>query len=749
MSYKLLSKSILVLKNEGARELYKKGKRYIAHRLLTKTSEPPALEYVNFWGYNFFNLDDLRELIRSGKFRGVYIMGSLCLGWYDKVKQRHQHIAEYLMKQGYLVICGMNPIHDADYTVSLKRVDTNLVLANFYNRYFLKELMQYIALECSGYKFYHIIGTEPGTTIEELAWIKSLGYTVYYEISDEIDKEIFASLEEKTIKRHDDILKDSDIVVVTTAEKLYQKAIKYRKKNALLSVNAATIEDWIISEDENMIPPEIEVVLNKKKKIVGFYGSFAAWIDYEYIKYLALERPDYEIVMIGYDYERGEGAFTKSRITELNNITIIPVQPYKRLKYFSQFFDVAMVPFRKYELTETVSPVKMFEHMAQKIPVVTIDMYECRKYKEVLVSTTKEEFVKNIDKAIQLKSDKIFSAALYNCASANSWSQRAKEIQIFLEDTQLIYQDNIKKKKKILSLVIPAYNMQKYINRCIDSLLYPAFSDLLEIIIVNDGSKDRTMEFANVYKELWPYDIIIINKENGGHGSCINSGIKIASGKYIKLVDSDDFLDSTELLKHVLYLNSCSDDMVITNYNRFFEDGHIEHVSYSDRLTDRKTYTADFFYQALLKDSSFASYAHMHSITYKTSVLQKNNIIITENSFYVDQEYITYPLKFVKTISYQPIYLYHYFIGRIGQSVDPNIANKRAYMNLNIIRNIKKYLLTIEDKDLKLYIENILFHQTSYWLSCTNDKYSATEELKWWKNEIKDVNKYNTLKGLI
>ena len=91
---------------------------------------------------------------------------------------------------------------------------------------------------------------------------------------------------------------------------------------------------------------------------------------------------------------------------------------------------------------------------------------------------------------------------------------------------------------KILSVAIPSYNSQDYMRKCVESLL-PAGNDI-EIIIVNDGSKDRTGEIAEEYASRYPGIVKAVHQENGGHGEAVNTGLKNATGLYFKVVDSDD-----------------------------------------------------------------------------------------------------------------------------------------------------------------------------------------------------------------
>lgn len=735
----LVAKGINVLRYEGLESFVYRTKQYLYKRQTKNQISVPAQGYVDFLGTTFFNFSDFFRLVKSGDYKGIFVLGSLGLGWFDRVKQRHHHIAEYFMRKGYLVICAINPVHEADNTPAIKQVGKNLVMVNFYNRSYRTYLLQMVALECDIPKIYHIVGTDVGTSLDDINWLKSIGYTVEFEVSDEISKEIFPGITKETIERYDSLLHDEDVVVVTTADKLYAKAVQYRKDNVVLSPNGVTVADWEVPKDKSLTPPdEIKDFVQKGKKIVGFYGSFGSWLDYSYIEYLAKSRPDYEIVMIGYDYDNGAGGFAKSRINEVKNVRVIQAKPYNQLKFYSHFFNVAILPFKQCELTDSVSPVKIFEHMAQRIPVVTTDIYECRKYPELLLSKNKDEFVKNVDRGMGLRSNKDFGEMEFKCAVNNSWDKRAEQIVLKLESLQKDYCE-WKPECKLLTIVVPAYNMQLYINRCLDSLLHTVARKYLEVIVINDGSSDNTSSLAKFYADNFPTVVKVVDKENGGHGSCINKGVELATGKFIKLVDSDDFLDAESLLRHVLYLRNCDDDMVVTNYNRFYDDRRIEHVSYEDRLKSGISYKASEFYLALCKDRSFVSYAHMHSITYRTSILKKLGVRITEKSAYVDQEYITFPLLHVKSVSYQPVYLYHYFIGRPGQSVDPLVARKKSQMNLNIMHNIKDYYLTITDPILKKYVANVLLHQTLYWMSCSDNTAAKEQELNWWRGENKEI----------
>ena len=126
--------------------------------------------------------------------------------------------------------------------------------------------------------------------------------------------------------------------------------------------------------------------------------------------------------------------------------------------------------------------------------------------------------------------------------------------------------------EKILTISIAAYNAEKYISKCLDSLLNTRVRDQLEIIIVNDGSTDDTLIIAQRYYVNYPNIIKIIDKENGGHGSTINASIKEATGKYYKIIDSDDWVDENGLEKLVDYLSYHNVDMVLNPFNEVYVD---------------------------------------------------------------------------------------------------------------------------------------------------------------------------------
>ena len=224
---------------------------------------------------------------------------------------------------------------------------------------------------------------------------------------------------------------------------------------------------------------------------------------------------------------------------------------------------------------------------------------------------------------------------------------------------------------KDITFVVPCYNSQDYMRRCIDSLL-PCGDDG-EIIIVNDGSTDGTGEIADEYATVYPQIVKVVHKANGGHGSGVNAGLSIASGRYFKVVDSDDWLSEAALLKLLSCLQKRQDepDLVVCNY---VYDHLYEHrqksVDFSNVFPENCLCT----WQDMHRFKA-SQYLVMHALVFKTAVLRKSGVKLPEHTFYVDNLFACKPLPFVKSILYLNVDLYHYFLGRDDQSV-----NEASYM---------------------------------------------------------------------
>lgn len=246
---------------------------------------------------------------------------------------------------------------------------------------------------------------------------------------------------------------------------------------------------------------------------------------------------------------------------------------------------------------------------------------------------------------------------------------------------------------KLLSIAIPCYNSQDYMEKCIKSLLVGG--EDVEILIVDDGSKDATPEIADSYARRYPTIVKAIHQENGGHGAAVNAGISNATGLYFKVVDSDDWVDEIAFLMVLDRLNQLvggddTVDMLIANF--VYDKVGVKHKKVM-------RYTTMFPTEQIFgwNDVKFITKGHyllMHSVIYRTKMLLKCKLQLPEHTFYVDNIYVYHPLPYVKKMYYMDVDLYHYYIGRVDQSVNEEIMIGR------IDQQIKVNKMMIEDYDL-------------------------------------------------
>ena len=262
---------------------------------------------------------------------------------------------------------------------------------------------------------------------------------------------------------------------------------------------------------------------------------------------------------------------------------------------------------------------------------------------------------------------------------------------------------------KYISFAIPCYNSEAYMENAIESILKGG--EDVEIIIVNDGSKDRTSEIAHAYEEKYPTIIKAVDKENGGHGDAVNTGLKHATGLYFKVVDSDDWVDESALKKILDTLHKLIDedqmiDMLVSNY--VYEKVGAKHkkvIHYNSVMPEEKVIT----WKEMGK-FKLGQYILMHSVIYRTELLRRCKLELPKHTFYVDCIYVYQPLPYVKTFYYLNVNFYRYFIGRDDQSVNEQNMIRRIDQQIFVTKTlIDMYKMDkIPNKRLRDYMTNYI-----------------------------------------
>lgn len=219
---------------------------------------------------------------------------------------------------------------------------------------------------------------------------------------------------------------------------------------------------------------------------------------------------------------------------------------------------------------------------------------------------------------------------------------------------------------KILSFIIPSYNVEEYLNKALDSFLTEEAAEHLEVIVVDDGSSDGTARVAISYAERFPGIFRLLQKENGGHGSAINLGSREARGKYFKVIDADDWIITENLPAFIRYLSSCQADVVLTPFHMIdmstgkkqFQRMYIEDYG--------RLYTPD---EIARNWKSFDRCSTFHGITYRSAFYSEHRHELPEKVFYEDQEYATVPFCYAEKVAALDLPIYQYQVGNSQQSV--------------------------------------------------------------------------------
>jgi glycosyltransferase involved in cell wall biosynthesis len=236
---------------------------------------------------------------------------------------------------------------------------------------------------------------------------------------------------------------------------------------------------------------------------------------------------------------------------------------------------------------------------------------------------------------------------------------------------------------KILTVVIPMYNVEKYINQCLESFVIPEVMDQIEVLVIDDGGTDGSASIANNYETRYPGTYRVVHKENGGHGSTINKGIELAAGKYFRVVDGDDWVDREGFIHLVHQLQKTEADMVLSNYY------WVDH-STGKTKAEVQEICPGILYGVTYPFEQVADkiFMKMHAITYRTEVIRSQPERLDEHCYYVDTEYMLFPIPYVKSVSAIPDFVYQYRIGLPGQSMSPEKLQKQCSQHEHVLHRL-------------------------------------------------------------
>ena len=275
--------------------------------------------------------------------------------------------------------------------------------------------------------------------------------------------------------------------------------------------------------------------------------------------------------------------------------------------------------------------------------------------------------------------------------------------------------------EKLLTVLVPVYKVEKYINKCHDSLVVPDKQmERLEVLAVNDGTPDNSALMAKEYEKKYPQTFKVIDKENGGHGSAWNRGVAEATGKYIKFLDSDDWFDNEDFSKLINRLEVCTADVVFCNLDKHYQkQGYVRHLKLSELNDGEIMRIADYDWPNWHNDSKVFDFWYC---TYRTSMIKSVHPLFLEKIFYDDAILFIAPMILGETFTYFDLNIYHYLLGREGQTmnISSQIAHAKDYIKVckSMIAFAEQH--NYEEDNKKKFVNmriNIYIRNTFIWLN--------------------------------
>lgn len=264
--------------------------------------------------------------------------------------------------------------------------------------------------------------------------------------------------------------------------------------------------------------------------------------------------------------------------------------------------------------------------------------------------------------------------------------------------------------EKLLSVIIPTYNMEVLLPQCIDSvvLVDEAIRESMQVIVVNDGSKDASSVVAHEYEKKYPDVVCVIDKENGNYGSCINAALPIVRGKYVKVLDADDSFETENIPSFLNVLDNYNVDMVLTECVHVDCDGHfVGQYSYKEKYPNDTA----FKFSTIVSQSRYGRDIQMHCITYNAKVFDTIDYHQTEGISYTDYEWTFYPMEKVNEVYFHSSVIYKYLVDRDGQTMTPVVFQKKINeRNRILIRSIEKFeLIQMDESHMDYFSDKISF----------------------------------------
>jgi GT2 family glycosyltransferase/glycosyltransferase involved in cell wall biosynthesis len=487
--------------------------------------------------------------------------------------QRPQHFARGLARQGYTVFYFTTSFYLSKIPgYSISSIENNLFeiklhlnhTVNIYKDNLNSKMLSFLLKSISQLE-QDVIISKKIIKIDHPFWIDlatKLNSKIIYDCMD--DHEGFEDKLDHLIQLERKAITFSDYLVVSS-DRLYQKFSKYNK-NCTLVENACDF-NFFSQVTKNYEVKEFKQRLTRNG-VIGYFGAIANWFDVDIITHLAEVFNNYDIVLIGSTI----GCDDVSKLQSYQNIHLLGEKKYVELPVYLNLFDVCLIPFKIIPLTLATNPVKLFEYLAQGKPVVSVDLPEVRKYKDVVyIAYDKYQFVDMVTKAMKDANDISLISKRINVAKNNSWDDRFLK----LKDCIRINKTNCPK----VSVIVLTYNNLSLTQKCLYSIKKYSNYDNIEIIVVDNMSSDGSREWLLKYSKDNKIKLLL-NELNLGFSAGNNIGIKDATGDYIVILNNDTFVSPNWISNLLKYFKDSTIGMVGPVTNNIGNQAKIELPNY-------------------------------------------------------------------------------------------------------------------------------------------------------------------------
>ncbi|WLI08996.1 glycosyltransferase [Pseudomonas sp. FP597] len=381
------------------------------------------------------------------------------------------------------------------------------------------------------------------------------GWRIQYDCMDDWDG--FPNIGEQLLSEEKTLIAQADLVTVSAAL-LYQKWCAHNPRCLLVrnAVDFAFFRQHCFAND---------VLSGLVGPVIGYYGALAQWLDYPLLAALADRRPEWNFILVGDVFVEDLAG-----LEHKPNVQLLGRKPYAQMPLYLDHFDACLIPFRLYNVTHAVDPVKFYEYISAGKPVISTPLAEMSLYKDLLYfATGVDEFIEQIERALAER-DLALHKRRVELARANDWKDRFNSLQQAIVG---LYEK--------VSIVLVTYNNLNLTIQCVNSILRNTTWPHYQLIVVDNGSDDGTAEYLERLRQAVPTTRVILNSDNRGFAAANNQGLREADGDVLLLLNNDTVVPGGWLDPLVRHLRDPSIGLVGPVTNAVGNEAKVE-VSYTD-----------------------------------------------------------------------------------------------------------------------------------------------------------------------